>query len=81
MIAIVALSHVNICRDLFFASYIPEAAAALSYARLLAETSRGIQIITLAMSIVRVVYERQAFDKQASELAAFVFITYKIRNS
>jgi putative peptidoglycan lipid II flippase len=119
------ISHINIYTDLFFASYIPQAAAALSYAGLLAQTPRGILtsmilvpllpefsrlaapsnwqdlkirirqsliftaltmmplsalMITLAVPIVRLVYERQAFDQQASELVASVLIAYGIGN-
>jgi putative peptidoglycan lipid II flippase len=115
------MMHININIDFFFASYIPHAAAALSYAGLLAQTPRGILsnalllpllpvfsklaapenwselkvrirqgiiltaltmlplstlMIALAVPIVRVVYERQAFDEAASRLVASVLMAY-----
>lgn len=115
------MTQINIYVDLFFASYIPQAAAALSYAGLLAQTPKGIfssvllipllpvfsklaapehwpelkmrirqsliltaltmlplsaLMIPLALPIVRVVYERQTFDEEASRLVASVLIAY-----
>jgi putative peptidoglycan lipid II flippase len=115
------MTQINIYVDLFFASYIPQAAAALSYAGLLAQTPKGIfssvllvpllpvfsklaapqhwselkvrirqsliltaltmlplsaLMIPLAVPIVRVVYERQAFDQSASRLVASVLMAY-----
>ncbi|MDY7021112.1 MAG: murein biosynthesis integral membrane protein MurJ [Cyanobacteriota bacterium] len=109
------LMSINVYVDLLFASYIPKAAAALSYAELLAQAPRGILsstllvpllpafsrlaapeqrsqlkaqirqglvlaalvslplsalLVGLAVPIVRVVYERQAFDADASLLVA-----------
>lgn len=111
--------QINLYTDLFFASYIPQAAAALSYSGLLVQTPLGIisnvilvpllplfsrladpndwpelkarirqgilltaitmlplsaLMVTLAFPIVRVVYERYAFDKNASQLVASVLI-------
>ncbi|WP_414587369.1 murein biosynthesis integral membrane protein MurJ [Scytonema sp. PCC 10023] len=116
-----SMTQINIYVDLFFASYIPHAAAALNYAGLLAQTPKGILtsviliplmpvfsqlatpenwsalklrirqgliltaltmlplgalMMTLAVPIVRVVYERQAFDFSASKLVASVLIAY-----
>jgi putative peptidoglycan lipid II flippase len=115
------MTQINIYVDLFFASYIPQAAAALSYAGLLAQTPKGIfssvllvpllpvfsklaapqhwpelkvrirqsliltaltmlplsaLMIPLAVPIVRVVYERQAFDEEASRLVASILMAY-----
>lgn len=117
----VSMMQINIYVDLFFASYIPQAAAALSYAGLLAQTPKGILLsvilvpllpvfsqlaapenwpalkvrirqgliltaltmlplsalmITLAFPIVKVVYERQAFDEEASRLVASILMAY-----
>ena len=111
--------QINLYTALFFASYIPKAAAAMTYAGLLVQTPLGIisnmilvpmlpvfsrladpndwpelkdrirqgmlitaitmlplsaLMMTLAFPIVRVVYERRAFDKNASELVASVLI-------
>ncbi|KYC38487.1 murein biosynthesis protein MurJ [Scytonema hofmannii PCC 7110] len=116
-----SMTQINIYVDLFFASYIPHAAAALNYAGLLAQTPKGILtsallipfitvfsqltkpedwfalklrirqsiiitaltmlplgalMITLAVPIVRIVYERQAFDSHASKLVATLFMAY-----
>ncbi|KAF3887931.1 MULTISPECIES: murein biosynthesis integral membrane protein MurJ [Nostocales] len=116
-----SMTQINIYVDLFFASYIPHAAAALNYAGLLAQTPKGILtsallipfmtvfsqltkpedrsalklrlrqsitiaaltmlplgalMISLAVPIVRVVYERQAFDSNASKLVATLFMAY-----
>ncbi len=111
--------QINLYTDLFFASAIPQAAAAMVYAGLLVQTPLGIisnvilvpllpifsrladpenwpelkvrirqglllsaitmlplsaLMITLAFPIVRVVYERYAFNQQASQLVASVLI-------
>ena len=111
--------QINLYTDLFFASYIPQAAAAMNYSGLLIQTPLGIisnvilvpllpifsrladpihwpelktrirqgilitaitmlplsaLMVTLAFPIVRVVYERYAFDKGASEFVASVLI-------
>lgn len=115
--------QINVYTDLFFASYIPQAAAALGYAGLLVQTPLGIisnmllvpllpvfsrladpqnwpelkgrirqgliltaltmlplgaLTITLAVAIVRVVYERGAFDPAASEFVAPMLVAYGI---
>jgi putative peptidoglycan lipid II flippase len=115
--------HINVYTDLFFASFIPKAAASLSYAGLLVQTPLGIIsnvllvpflpifsrladpkdwselkdrirqaliltaltmlplgaiMVSLAMPIVQVVYQRGAFDKQASQLVASLLIVYGI---
>lgn len=112
---------INVYVDLFFASYIPRAATALSYAELLAQAPRGILssmllvpllpafsrlsapeqrsqlkaqirqglvltalvalplsalLIALAVPIVRIVYERQAFDASASRWVASLLMVY-----
>ncbi len=111
--------QVNLYTDLFFASYIPGAAAAMNYAGLLVQTPLGIisnvilvpllpvfsrladpqdwpelkvrirqgilftaftmlplsaLMMTLSLPIVRVIYERYAFGKNASHLVASVLI-------
>ncbi|AFZ13717.1 integral membrane protein MviN [Crinalium epipsammum PCC 9333] len=111
--------QINLYTDLYFASYIPQAAAAMNYSGLLIQTPLGIisnvilvpllpifsrladpihwpelktrirqgilvtaitmlplsaLMVTLAFPIVRVVYERYAFDKSASEFVASVLI-------
>ncbi|MGB3204571.1 MAG: murein biosynthesis integral membrane protein MurJ [Crinalium sp.] len=111
--------QINLYTDLFFASYIPQAAAAMNYSGLLIQTPLGIisnvilvpllpifsrladpihwtelktrirqgilitaitmlplsaLMVTLAFPIVRVVYERYAFDKSASQFVASVLI-------
>jgi len=111
--------QINLYTDLFFASYIPQAAAAMNYSGLLIQTPLGIisnvilvpllpvfsrladpndwpelkerirqglllsaitmlplsaLMVTLAVPIVRVVYERYAFNQQASQLVASVLI-------
>ncbi len=116
--------QINVWTDLFFASFIPNAAAAVSalgYAGLLMNTPLGILsnvilvpllpvfskladpnnwdelksrirqgllltavtmlplsalMITLAMPMVQVVYERYAFDREASQLTAAVLMAY-----
>ena len=115
--------QINLYTDLFFASYIPQAAAAMTYAGLLVQTPLGIisnvilvpllpifsrlaapenwtelkarirqgilltavtmlplsaLMVTLAVPIVRVVYERYAFDQRASQLVSSVLIAYGI---
>jgi putative peptidoglycan lipid II flippase len=115
--------QINVYTDLFFASFIPQAAAALTYANLLVQTPLGIisnvilvpllpvlsrladpqnwadlklrirqgllltaltmlplsaLIIALAFPIVRVVYERYAFDERASVIVTQVLIAYAI---
>ena len=115
--------QINVYTDLFFASYIPQAAAAMAYSGLLVQTPLGIisnvilvpffpvfsrltapesktelknrirqalvltgitmlplgaVMVTLALPIVRVVYERYAFDLQASEFVASVFMAYAV---
>lgn len=113
--------HVNVYTDLFFASYIQGAAAAMKYANLIALTPLGIISNTilvpmlpvfsrliepenwpelkerirqgllltaltmlpltaifasLSVPIVRIIYERVAFDRQASQLVAPVLVAY-----
>ncbi len=117
------MMHINVYTDLFFASFIPKAAAALSYAGLLVQTPLGIIsnvllvpllplfarlaapedwpelkvrirqgllmtaltmlplgaiMVSLSVPIVRVVYERGAFDRQASSLVASLLVAYGI---
>nr|WP_228035236.1 murein biosynthesis integral membrane protein MurJ [Oculatella sp. LEGE 06141] len=115
--------QVNVYTDLFFASAIPGAISALTYANLLVQTPLGIVsnvilvpflpifsrlaepaqwdelkvrirqglfltaltmlplsaiMITLAFPIVRVIYERFAFDEDASQIVTPVLIAYGI---
>ncbi len=115
--------HINVYVDLQFASYIPQAAAALGYANLLVQaplgilsnmilvpylpvfsrltdpqdwpelTQRlrqslvlvalvmmplGILLAVLALPIVRLVYERYAFDGEASQLVAGILAAYGV---
>lgn len=115
--------HINVYTDLWFASFIPQAAAALGYAGLLVQTplgiisnmllvplmpvfSRladpqnwpelkdrirqglvltgitmlpmGILMIVLAEPIVRVVYERGAFNQEASAFVAPMLMAYGV---
>ncbi|GGA33116.1 murein biosynthesis integral membrane protein MurJ [Okeania sp. KiyG1] len=115
--------HINVYTDLFFASYIPQAAASLAYSGLLVQTPLGIIsnvilvpflpifsrlaepksrdelkyrirqalvltgitmlplsaiMVTLALPIVRVVYERYAFDLSASNFVASVLMAYAL---
>lgn len=115
--------HINVYTDLFFASYIPQAAASLAYSGLLVQTPLGIIsnvilvpflpifsrlaapenwdelkyrirqalvltgitmlplsaiMVTLALPIVRVVYERYAFDLSASNFVASVLMAYAV---
>lgn len=113
--------QINLFTDLFFASFIPGTAAALSYANLLVQTPLGIisnvilvpflplfarlaapehwpelkdrirqsllftaltmlplgaLFVVLASPIVRVIYERGAFDAEASTLVTSVLMVY-----
>jgi putative peptidoglycan lipid II flippase len=113
--------QINLFTDLFFASFIPGTAAALSYANLLVQTPLGIisnvilvpflpvfsrladpmhwpelkvrirqsllftaltmlplgaLFVVLALPIVRVIYERGAFDTEASALVTSVLMVY-----
>lgn len=115
--------QINVYTDLFFASYIPQAAAAMGYAGLLVQTPLGIisnvilvpflpifsrltdpenweelkdkirqaliftaltmlpfsaLMVTLALPIVRVVYERVAFNQEASQFVTPVLMAYAI---
>ncbi len=115
--------QINLYTDLFFASSIPQAAAAMNYAGLLVQTPLGIisnvilvpllpvfsrlaapenwpelklrirqglfltaitmlplsaLMVTLAVPIVQVIYQRGAFKQDASELVASVLIAYGI---
>ncbi|MCS6812573.1 MAG: murein biosynthesis integral membrane protein MurJ [Cyanobacteria bacterium] len=115
--------QINVYTDLFFASFLPQAAAALGYAGLLVQTPLGIMsnmilvpllpvfsrltapedwhelkqrirqgmmltaltmlplgglMIALAHLIVRIVYERFAFDRAASVLVTQVLIAYSL---
>jgi putative peptidoglycan lipid II flippase len=115
--------QINVYTDLFFASFIPQAAAALGYANLLIQTPLGIisnvilvpllpvfsrlaapedwpelksrirqgliltaltmlplgaLIMVLALPIVRVVYERFAFDQSASLVVTSVLMAYAV---
>jgi putative peptidoglycan lipid II flippase len=115
--------HINVYTDLFFASFIPQAPAALNYASLLVQTPLGIIsnvllvpllpifsrltapedwpelkarirqgimltaltmlplgaiMISLSVPIVRVIYERGAFNRQASGLVASLLVAYGI---
>ncbi|MEM7770248.1 MAG: murein biosynthesis integral membrane protein MurJ [Cyanobacteria bacterium P01_A01_bin.37] len=117
------MMQINVYTDLFFASSIPQAAAALNYANLLVQTPLGIissvllvpllpvfsrladprdwpelkdrirqglfltaltmlplgaLMVALAFPIVRVVYERFAFDEDASVLVSSVLIAYGV---
>ena len=115
------MMHINVYTDLFFASFIPKAAAALSYAGLLVQTPLGIIsnvllvpllpifsrladpqdwpelklrirqgllmtaltmlplgaiMVSLSVPIVRVIYERGAFNRQASGIVASLLVAY-----
>lgn len=117
------MMQINVYTDLFFASYIPQAAAALGYAGLLVQTPLGIVsnvilvpllpvfsrlsdpqdwqelksrirqglifsaltmiplsalMMVLAEPIVRLVYERYAFDQSASEFVAKILVAYSL---
>lgn len=115
------MMQINVYTDLFFASFIPQAASALGYAGLLVQTPLGILsnmllvpllpifarladpndwgelkqrirqgllltaltmlplaslMIVLAMPMVRVVYERGAFNASASEFVTSILMAY-----
>lgn len=115
--------QINVYTDLFFASYIPQAAAAMQYSGLLVQTPLGIIsnvilvpflpifsrladpqdwpalkdrirqaliltgitmlplsaiMVTLAFPIVRVVYERYAFDVEASKFVTSLLVAYSV---
>ncbi len=115
--------QINVYTDLFFASYIPQAASAMGYSGLLVQTPLGIisnmilvpflplfarlrdpenwpelkdrirqaliltaitmlplstLMVALALPTVRVVYERYAFNLEASEFVASVLIAYSV---
>ena len=115
--------QINVYTDLFFASYIPGAASAMSYSGLLVMTPLGIisnvilvpflpifsrltdprdwpelkdkirqsliltgvtmmplsaLMVTLAGPIVRIVYERGAFDRSASQFVTPILMAYSI---
>lgn len=115
------MMQINLFTDLFFASFIPGTAAALSYANLLVQTPLGIisnvilvpflpifarlaapnhwpelkgrirqslmltaltmlplgaLFVVLALPIVRIIYERGAFDLAASEFVTSVLVVY-----
>lgn len=115
--------QINVYTDLFFASTIPQAAAAMGYAGLLVQTPLGIisnvilvpllpvfsrlaepedwaelkvrirqgllltaltmlplsaLLITLSIPIVQVVYERGAFQYQASQLVGSLLVAYSV---
>lgn len=115
------MMQINVYTDLWFASFIPQTAAALGYAGLLVQTPLGILsntilvpmlpvfsrladpndwtelkqrirqglvltgltmlplgalMMALSLPIVRVVYERFAFDKDASEFVAAILMAY-----
>lgn len=117
------MMQINVYTDLFFASFIPQAAAALGYANLLVQTPLGIisnvilvpmlpifsrltapedwpalkqrirqglmltaltmlpisaLFIVLAHPIVQVVYERFAFDQEASRVVTSVLVAYGV---
>ncbi len=117
------MMQINVYTDLFFASFIPQAASALGYAGLLVQTPLGILsnmllvpllpifsrltdpndwgelkqrirqgllltalamlplgalIIVLAVPTVRVIYERGAFNQEASEFVAPILMAYGI---
>jgi putative peptidoglycan lipid II flippase len=115
--------QINVYTDLFFASYLPHAAAAMGFAGLLVQTPLGIisnvilvpllpvfsrlaapenwselkgrirqgllltaltmlplsaLMVTLAVPIVQVVYERGAFNQNDSQLVASLLVAYSI---
>ena len=117
------MSNINLYVDLRFASFIPQAAATLSYAELLSQTPRGLLssillvpllprfsrlaanqewnqlkeqvrqsivvtaliilplsalMMALSIPIVKIVYQRQAFDSKAVEMVASVLIAYSL---
>lgn len=115
--------QINVYTDLFFASYIPQAASAMGYSGLLVQTPLGIisnmilvpflplfarlrepeqwpelkerirqalmltgitmlplsaLMVSLALPTVRIVYERFAFNLEASEFVATVLMAYSV---
>ena len=117
------MSNINLYVDLRFASYIPQAAATLSYAELLSQTPRGLLssillvpllprfsrlaanqewyqlkeqvrqsivvtaliilplsalMMALSTPIVKIVYQRQAFDSAAVESVATLLVAYSL---
>lgn len=115
--------QINVYTDLFFASYIPQAASAMGYSGLLVQTPLGIisnmilvpflpvfarlrdpeqwpelkdrirqaliltaitmlplstLMVALALPTVRIVYERYAFNLEASEFVASVLVAYSV---
>lgn len=117
------MSNINLYVDLRFASYIPQAAATLSYAELLSQTPRGLissillvpllprfsrlaanqewnqlkeqirqsivitaliilplsaLMMALATPIVKIVYQRQAFDSAAVQMVSSVLLAYSL---
>ncbi|MGB7378270.1 MAG: murein biosynthesis integral membrane protein MurJ [Rivularia sp. (in: cyanobacteria)] len=117
------MSNINLYVDLRFASFIPQAAATLSYAELLSQTPRGLLssillvpllprfsrlaadgewnqlkeqvrqsivitaliilplsalMMALATPIVKIVYQRQAFDNQTVQMVSEVLIAYSL---
>ncbi len=117
------MMQINVYTDLWFASFIPQTAAAMGYAGLLVQTPLGILsnmilvplmpvfsrlaapehwpelkqrirqgmmltaltmlplgalMMALALPIVQVVYERFAFDRQASEFVTSLLVAYSL---
>ncbi|MEO1760995.1 MAG: murein biosynthesis integral membrane protein MurJ [Cyanobacteria bacterium J06629_18] len=117
------MSNINLYVDLRFASFIPQAAATLSYAELLSQTPRGLLssillvpllprfsrlaanqewnqlkeqvrqsivvtaliilplsalMMALSTPIVKIVYQRQAFDNQAVQMVSSVLVAYSL---
>jgi putative peptidoglycan lipid II flippase len=117
------MMQINVYTDLWFASFIPQTAAAMGYAGLLVQTPLGILsnmilvplmpvfsrlaapehwpelkqrirqgmmltaltmlplgalMMALALPIVRVVYERYAFDRQTSEFVTSLLVAYSL---
>ncbi|MEM7715714.1 MAG: murein biosynthesis integral membrane protein MurJ [Cyanobacteria bacterium P01_A01_bin.68] len=117
------MSNINLYVDLRFASFIPQAAATLSYADLLSQTPRGLLssillvpllprfsrlaanqewnqlkeqvrqsivvtaliilplsalMMALSTPIVKIVYQRQAFDNQAVQMVSSVLVAYSL---
>jgi len=115
--------QINVYTDLFFASYIPQAASAMGYSGLLVQTPLGIisnmilvpflplfsrlrdpdkwpelkdrirqaliltaitmlplstLMVALALPTVRIVYERYAFNLEASEFVASILVAYSV---
>jgi putative peptidoglycan lipid II flippase len=117
------MSNINLYVDLRFASYIPQAAATLSYGELLSQTPRGLLssillvpllprfsrlaanqewnqlkeqirqsivitaliilplsalMMALSTPIVKIVYQRQAFDSRAVQMVSSVLVAYSL---